>query len=70
MTVTATEEEVDHSRGLCGKPDCGTENIPLEYAQMNPPKCLCCGSTMRVTNSLSLGFQRLGAYEVTCTGSC
>ncbi len=65
MRATATVA-IDHSRGLCHKPDTGT-SLPLEKALANPPKCRCCGNPMRVVeDSLSTSFQQLGMYEVVC----
>ena len=56
--------EINHSRGLCGKPD--NNQMTFEKAFSNPPKCLCCGHPMRPTDSLSSSFQRLGMFEVWC----
>ncbi len=69
--------KVNHSGGLCGKPDLSgyglTErqikdlSLPLLQAAARPPPCLCCGVPMRVVeDSLSLSFQQLGMYELVC----
>ncbi len=61
----ATEVAVDHSRGLCHKPDTGT-SLPREVADISPPNCLCCGFTMKVEDLDSLDMERLGMYRVIC----
>lgn len=55
----------DHTRGLCHQSDRG-QNIPLEEARSNPPHCKCCGTKMRVVDSLSTSLQQLGMYQVIC----
>jgi len=58
---------IDHTRGLCGKPDVDTEkHLPRSEAEANPPHCLCCGSKMRVKNCDSEGMNRLGMYWLIC----
>ena len=67
--VIDREVVVEHDRSLCHKPDmAGQEGkfISFEEFETNPPPCLCCGAPLQPRNLLSLGFQRLGIYEVIC----
>ena len=59
--------EIDHSRGLCGKPDIPTENIPREVVEKQPAHCRCCGQTMMIGELGSIGMQQLGMYYLYCT---
>ena len=61
--VTKTET-IDHSRGLCGKPD--VSYVPLKIAQANPPHCLCCGSEMHTEELISIEMHQLGMYWLFC----
>ncbi len=57
-------KKIDHSRGLCGKPDVPA-NTPLEEAKEARPHCLCCGAEMQiVTDGGSL--EQLGVYALVC----
>ena len=59
---------VDHTRGLCGKPDIldDTLTLPRWVAEENPPHCRCCGSEMRVEECSSVGMGQLGMYWLIC----
>ena len=56
---------VDHSRGLCGKPDVPNDTA-IEVVKANPAHCLCCGSEMYIQEPSSIGMQQLGIYAVYC----
>jgi len=58
------KKRIDHTRGLCGKPDI-PDGTPLEEARKNPPHCLCCGSTMKVIADGG-SLEQLGVYVVLC----
>lgn len=49
--------EVDHSRGLCGKPD---------HEGVGRKRCRCCGSVMQESEPSSSGMAELGMYWVHC----
>lgn len=57
--------KVDHTRGLCGKPDVN-KNTPIEKLDGNPAHCKCCGSEMEIRDMNSLGMQQLGMYLLVC----
>ncbi len=62
MTTTVS---IDHSRGLCGKPDVPNDT-PREVVEENPAHCLCCGSEMQVEETSSAGMQQGGMYWLVC----
>lgn len=57
---------IDHTRGLCGKPDV-PNNTPREIVEENPAHCLCCGNEMEIEEMHSTGMQQAGMYILTCT---
>jgi hypothetical protein len=57
--------KIDHTRGLCGKPDV-PEDLPRDELDRNPAYCLCCGSEMQIEETSSLGMQELGMYWLVC----
>ena len=56
---------IDHTRGLCGKPDV-SNNTPRHVVEANPAHCLCCESEMRVEDCTSEGMSQLGIYWLFC----
>ena len=58
------EVVIDHSLGLCGKPD--QTNMTWEEAQQSPPKCCCCKQPMHPVECVSFGMQELGMFHVLC----
>jgi transcription elongation factor Elf1 len=59
------KKNIDHTRGLCGKPDV-PENTPKKDVEKNPAHCLCCGSKMNIVNPESISMQQLGVYALVC----
>lgn len=57
--------KIDHTRGLCGKPDV-PNNTPQEAVEKNGAKCLCCGSKMEIRELGSLSMEQLGIYQLVC----
>ena len=57
---------IDHSRGLCGKPDVSINGTPREAMEVSPAHCLCCGSKMLVEDCTSEGMNQLGMYWLIC----
>lgn len=56
---------IDHTRGLCGKPDV-PENTPREQLEQHPAHCLCCTSEMQIEETSSVGMQQLGMFWLVC----
>jgi len=56
---------VDHTKGLCGKPDV-PNNTPRHVVEANPAHCLCCESEMQVEDCTSEGMNQLGMYWLVC----
>lgn len=61
-----TQSEIDHGRGLCGKPDIPEDDTPRKVVEAQPAHCLCCGSEMSIRECSSLGMQELGMYWLFC----
>ena len=60
-----TNTEINHTRGLCGKPDV-PDNTPRHVVEANPAHCICCGSEMHIEECASLGMQQGGMYWLFC----
>ena len=58
--------KIDHTRGLCGKPDV-LDNTSREAVEKDPAHCRCCGSEMKIEECSSLGMQQLGMLWLICT---
>lgn len=65
-TKTNVKIEIDHSRGLCGKPNVEKGILSRKEAETNPPRCLCCGSEMEIVEMASSELQQLGLYKLIC----
>ncbi|MEK7203630.1 MAG: hypothetical protein AAB627_00945 [Patescibacteria group bacterium] len=62
-------DRVDHTRGLCGKPNV-SDNTPREVVEKivekKAARCLCCGTAMYIQDPVSIGMQQLGVYLLVC----
>lgn len=56
---------IDHTRGLCGKPDVPS-STPRHIVEVTPAHCLCCKSEMCVEDCTSEGMNQLGMYSLVC----
>lgn len=57
-------EPIDHSRGLCQRPD-----IPADTPRvvaMGRAKCMCCGTVMIDEDCDSVAMNMLGMYWLRC----
>lgn len=57
--------KIDHSRGLCGKPDVSGMALQKEV-EKNPAHCLCCGTQMKIVPPVSTSLEQLGTYALIC----
>ena len=57
--------KVDHTRGLCGKPNV-PNNTPMITVVEHPAHCQCCESEMEVREMNSISMQQLGMYRLVC----
>ena len=60
-----SDTKIDHSRGLCGKPDV-PKNTSREFIESTPAHCQCCGSIMKIEECTSLGMQQAGMFWLIC----
>jgi len=59
------EDKIDHTRGLCGKPNV-PDSTPRDVVEKTPAHCLCCDSEMYIEELNSMGMQQLGMYRLCC----
>lgn len=64
MPKPAKKQEIDHTRGLCGKPDV-PPNTP-RFEARGKARCRCCNSLMDDVDAPSVSMQRLGVYALIC----
>ena len=65
--IGVAPDKVDHTRGLCGKPNV-PENTPREEVEKTPAHCRCCGTEMIIVEPHSIGMAQLGIYHLICLG--